>query len=413
VAAESGRHYAESDLHLAQDLADRAALAIDNARLYQASVRVAAERSAILTNMADGVIITDPQGRISYVNPAACTTLGLAETELMGMELTDLVESVGLEGAKGERLMPEGSALSTALQGETVRRVERRITRRDGSEVILQVSAAPLRVEGVGFAGAVSVFRDVTPERTLEVQKDAFLSAVAHDLKNPLAGIKTLTQMLERRAGRSEDPDFAKMREGLGRIDVTTNRLTAMVNELLDVTRMQMGRPVEMDRRPVDLVELVRRVSAEHQHTTGWHPINVTVHPPQIVGHWDASRLERVVANLLSNAIKYSPGGGEIRVTIAEEVCDGTRAAVLSVDDRGMGIPEADLPFVFDRFHRGRNVAGRIPGTGIGLSGAQFIVQEHGGRIRVESREGEGTTFTVILPVEGGGPHPSVRPPGS
>jgi signal transduction histidine kinase len=109
--------------------------------------------------------------------------------------------------------------------------------------------------------------------------------------------------------------------------------------------------------------------------------------------------MERVIRNMLDNAIKYSPAGGDIVVRADAEECGDGTWAVLAIQDRGIGIPAADLPFVFDRFHRGGNVAGRIAGSGIGLTGARQIVEQHGGAIAVESREGEGSTFTLRLPL--------------
>jgi signal transduction histidine kinase len=118
---------------------------------------------------------------------------------------------------------------------------------------------------------------------------------------------------------------------------------------------------------------------------------------PKLVGEWDELRLGRVIDNLLDNAVKYSPRGGSVKVSIGTAE-DG--AAVLSVSDRGEGIPESDLPHIFERFRRGQNVEGRIPGTGIGLAGVQRIVEQHQGTIAVASKVGVGTTFTIRLPLE-------------
>lgn len=120
---------------------------------------------------------------------------------------------------------------------------------------------------------------------------------------------------------------------------------------------------------------------------------------PELVGDWDRVRLERLVDNLLSNAIKYSPHGGDVVVTIRQARCHGGDWAVLAVRDQGIGIPAAEFGRIFERFHRGTNVAGRITGTGIGLASARQVAAEHGGSIAVESREGGGSTFTVRLPL--------------
>jgi signal transduction histidine kinase len=164
---------------------------------------------------------------------------------------------------------------------------------------------------------------------------------------------------------------------------------------VLDAARLQEGRPLELDRRPTDLVALARRAAAECQQTTGRHRIRCEAQVPRLVGRWDAARLERVLGNLLDNAVKYSPGGTEITLTVARSGA----TAVVAVRDRGVGIPAGDLPRVFERFYRGSNVAGRIGGTGLGLAGVKRIVEQHGGTIEVESVEGVGSTFTVRLPL--------------
>jgi signal transduction histidine kinase len=175
--------------------------------------------------------------------------------------------------------------------------------------------------------------------------------------------------------------------------------MAAQIEALLDVARLHAGRRLELKRRPTDLVALARAAAAEHQQTTEGHRICVEARETEVRGEWDAPRLERALGNLLSNAIKYSPEGGDITVSVGRER-DGEvgDCAVLRVRDEGLGIPAASQPRVFDRFRRGDNV-GRIAGIGLGLAGVRAIVEQHGGTIAVESREGEGSTFTVRLPL--------------
>jgi signal transduction histidine kinase len=147
----------------------------------------------------------------------------------------------------------------------------------------------------------------------------------------------------------------------------------------------------------MDLVALARRAVAEQQQTTERHTLHLEAPSTALVGDWDGRRLERVLSNLLDNAVKYSPDGGQVVVSVQRE---GDWAVVV-VRDRGVGIPEDDLPHVFERFRRGANVTGRIGGTGIGLAGVRAIVDGHGGTVHVDSQEGVGSTFTVRLLVEG------------
>jgi signal transduction histidine kinase len=157
-----------------------------------------------------------------------------------------------------------------------------------------------------------------------------------------------------------------------------------------------MGRRLDLNRHPTDLVELAREVAQERQQATERHTIRVEADGPRLVGLWDARRLGRVLDNLLDNAVKYSPDGGPIDVRLRRDGAWG----VIDVTDEGLGIPEADQRRIFERFQRASNVEQRIGGTGIGLASAWHIVDSHGGTITVRSQEGSGTKFTVRLPID-------------
>ena len=253
------------------------------------------------------------------------------------------------------------------------------------------------------FAAAVGVAianaRHHQREQQAIQARDDFLAAVSHDLKNPLAAIRGSVQMLERTLARGSTVPPERLRRSIQTISGAAVRMTALIDELLDVARLRMGQPLLLERSPTDLVALARQLAAMQQTATEHHQIVVEAAVPELVGTWDGRRLERVLENLLSNAIKYSPAGGEITVRLERDA--DTDMAVLSVRDRGIGIPAADLPYVFERFRRAANVLGRIEGTGIGLAAAGQIVHEHGGSVDLQSREGEGTVVTVRLPLAG------------
>jgi PAS domain S-box-containing protein len=240
------------------------------------------------------------------------------------------------------------------------------------------------------------LYRDA--QEAIRMRNELF-SSVSHDLKNPLTGIKGMAQLLRRQISRMDAPGKDRLIEGLSSIDATASRMTAQIDELLDLARLQMGQPLGINRRRMDLANLVREVAMEQKRTTERHHITVETTPSELIGNWDPVRLGRVIANLLANAIKYSPAGGEIRVTMSQEDRGGSPWAVLSVQDHGIGIPEADLPRVFEGFHRAGNVAAQIAGTGLGLTSARQIVELHGGTIEAASEEGIGSTFTVKLPL--------------
>ncbi|MBK9711024.1 MAG: GAF domain-containing protein [Kouleothrix sp.] len=251
-------------------------------------------------------------------------------------------------------------------------------------------------------AVAIDNARLYSEARSAVRARDDLLSIVSHDLQNPLQVIKSQAELLLRRAARAGTLDVEQATAGLVRINGETTKMNRLIGELLDLARLQVAQALDLDRQPIDLVALARRVAAERQQSTSLHAILVEAAAPELICHVDGVRLERLLDNLLSNAIKYSPGGGEVVVAVARER-DGGDWAVLTVRDRGMGIPADDLPRIFDRFHRGGNVAGKIGGTGIGLASARQIVVQHGGTISVASVEGQGSTFTVRLPLAAGG----------
>lgn len=228
--------------------------------------------------------------------------------------------------------------------------------------------------------------------------RDELFSIVSHDLKNPVATIKGFAQLLRRTINRADFPDKEQIVDGLARIDNTATRMTILINELLDIARLQIGRPLDLNLRETELVMLVHQVVNAHQQTTQKHSLTITVDIPEVRGMWDAIRLERVLGNLLTNAIKYSPEGGTIAVSIGHEGDAENGYALLSVQDEGIGIPGEDLPHIFDQFHRAKNVSEQIIGTGLGLASARKIIEQHGGSISVTSQEGGGSTFTIRLP---------------
>jgi signal transduction histidine kinase len=195
-------------------------------------------------------------------------------------------------------------------------------------------------------------------------------------------------------------PNTEPLVENATSIDSNATRMTAMIGELLDLARLQSGQSLRLDRRPTDLVGIVRQTVADYQQRTNRHRIRIETTERELMGSWDPVRVTRVFSNLLENAVKYSPKGGDIVVTVGYDP-HASDYAMFGIQDFGVGISEADLPRIFERFYRGANVVGRIAGTGIGLNGAYHIVQAHGGTIDVASQEGAGSTFTVRLPIMG------------
>jgi two-component system phosphate regulon sensor histidine kinase PhoR len=231
--------------------------------------------------------------------------------------------------------------------------------------------------------------------------RDEVLAGVSHDLAGPLARIRLYAELIQTEATSVEPASTA---EQLGqwsqRIVGATSMMKSIIQELIDVAHLQMGQALHLNCAETDLVTLVRRAVADHQPAGRRVLLEASV--PRLVGWWDAPRLGRVIANLLDNAVKYSPEGSEITVGVETAVEQETlESAVLTVADRGIGIPEHELPHIFERFYRGTNVADSTTGSGLGLAVARQIVEHHAGHMAVQHRPGGGTVVQVCLPLEG------------
>jgi signal transduction histidine kinase len=213
-------------------------------------------------------------------------------------------------------------------------------------------------------------------QRSLRTRDD-FLSSMAHDLRNPLTLIKLRAGLLHTEVARRGSVVPERLTSAATRILSATEEMGSMIDSLLDLVRSDMGQRPSLRRTEVDVGALARGVALDQQ---------------------QGARVRRVVRNLLLNAVKYSPEGGSVEVRVQQREVEGSGWAVLEVSDTGIGIPARDLPHLFERFFRGANVVGRIPGTGLGLFGARQIAEQHGGRIEVRSVEGQGSTFAVWLP---------------
>ncbi len=386
ITAESGRRFRPDDLALANALGERAAAAIDNARLYEEAQVAEARFRGLFEGVADAILVADVERRYVDANAAASGLLGYEREELLRLRVEDIVTDVPeWTEAEYSRYVSEGR-----WQGEL------ELSRKDGSTVPVEARATVVNLPtGQVFLSAV---RDVSARRALEREQQEFLEAVSHDLKNPLTAVRGQAQHLRRQLRRTSTVPLAKLTAALDAIEASATRMSAQLEELQDLARLRAGHPLELETAPTDLAALVRVAATDAQAATGHHRIRV-VAPAELWGSWDALRLRRVLDNLLGNAVKYSPGG-RIEVTVGEEARDGTRWAVVAVADEGIGIPAADLPHVFERYRRGGNVLGRIGGAGIGLAGSHQVVEQHGGTIRVASVEGQGSTFTLALPME-------------
>ncbi len=232
--------------------------------------------------------------------------------------------------------------------------------------------------------------------------RNALLFSVTHDLKTPLTAIQGNAQLLQMRIKRgtiSTEQDVQRLQQGLETIGSSVKKMRTMIDDLLDLAQLQAGQKLPIERREENFVELVQRIVQEQQATTTRHQLHFQTPVPELPVAMDRMRVERVVGNLLNNAIKYSPAGGEIATRLSQEHEEGSGWAVLELQDHGIGIPAADLPHIFEPFRRAENSKGKIQGTGVGLTSAAQIIEQHDGTITVQSEEGVGTIFTIRLPL--------------
>jgi signal transduction histidine kinase len=228
--------------------------------------------------------------------------------------------------------------------------------------------------------------------------RDAVLASVSHDLRNPLAAAKGYLQLLQRHLELDPEAPARTLSAGLTRTQHAVNRMQVMTDELVDAARLRSGYELVLRPGLADMLAVVVQVVDEQLATAGGHRIRVDCESSDLWVICDSGRISRVIANLLSNAVKYSPADSQILVELQRETDAACEWVVVSISDEGIGIPAEDLPCLFDRFHRGRNVSTQVGGTGLGLAGVRTIVEQHGGRVDVESEEGAGTTVQFRLP---------------
>jgi len=348
--------------------------------LEERLILVERERSqlrTVLEGMVEGVVLTDPTGRILVANDAFRRIFD-AQLPVEGRR--------PLETARVPALQ---DAIESALEADEP--LTREIALGGTQEKVIQASLAAIRERGA-TVGAVAVFHDVTELKRLERVRQEFVANVSHELRTPLTAIKGYAETL--RDGGLRDPETAA--EFVRVIHRHAERLRALIEDLLDLAAVEQGEArlkpaVVRARDVVAQAEGLVRPAAEARGQT--LAIDLPADLPDILA--DRDRLAQILINLLDNAVKFTPEGG--RVTLSAKMADGR--VVLAVRDNGVGIPPGDLPRIFERFYRvGRSRDRREGGTGLGLAIAKHLTQAMGGTIEVESVQGSGTTFRVSLP---------------
>ena len=343
------------------------------------------DEDALLDALDAGVLRIDRGLHIVMANRRAQTLLG-SESSLIGRSLMEAFMDPTVEGLAGQAW----KAPTRTATGEI------RSAGPDGPVLAVRAQTTPAR------AGTWLILEDVSELRRLQRIRTEFIDNLSHELRTPLTTVSLLAETLQREAEGVGEAIPSKMRERIAKIEVETGHLVQMVNELLDLSRiegggtLQMADGVDMSRLAADSAERLR-LFAERQGVT--FRIETPGGLARVRG--DAARLGQVVVNLVHNAVKFSPDGGEVVIRTA----DGDGQVVTSVEDHGIGIPRAARDRIFERFYkvdRARLRAEAGGGTGLGLAISCHVVEQHGGRIWVESEEGRGSTFSFALPVGDG-----------
>lgn len=360
--------------------------------------RLNAEWEAMMGQMGEAVLITDAAGTVRYLNAAARRMMGL-EVVAPGASIADVVQDVHLYERDGVMIPSADVSLVRAARGETITNLERIVERPDGTRLTVVINARQVRDPSGEVLGAVATMRDITVERELEEEKVVILAAVAHDIKSPLSTIKGVANLLQRRVERMnlDDDGRATLTGALQSIDAKSDQILGLIEAFMAAS--SQGEPGQsLNIGEVGVNDLVRSAVAPLQAATETHTFRVETLADEVRARWDGDLIARAVDNLLSNAVKYSPGGGEIGVSVRLESMNGQEGVLLQVQDEGVGIPQSQQRRLFQRYFRARN-AQSFSGTGLGLAGVKRVVDAHGGQISVVSREGQGTSVQVRLPL--------------
>ncbi len=345
---------------------------------------IAGEKSKIKTIihcMADGVLVTDHEGHVVLHNPALVRMLKMEISPTLGHALDD---GIGNDCWRGfVRRIRETREGSTVSQEVVV------------GELTLMAHIAPVRSEEGEVLGAVTVLRDISMLKAMDQMKSDFVAMVSHELRAPLSSVEQqLSVILAGILGEVNN----RQQEMLGRAKERTHALLALINDLLDLSKIEAGFVVQ-HKEPVQITEVLEKVVELLKPQAAAKNIALTLSLPEILPQvmMDRGNMEEVFINLVSNGIKYTPERGSVELFVRVQ---GSHLCA-EVADNGMGISSEDLPRVFDKFYRVKNAQTRkITGTGLGLPIVKRIVEAHLGTVEVESQPGNGSKFRVYLPLE-------------
>jgi PAS domain S-box-containing protein len=387
---------------LLQQVAEREQ-ALQELQEVEASLENLSRKNQLILNSAgEGIFGVNPQGKITFANPAAARILGYPIEELMGQSMYALLRHSRADGAPYEA--SESPIDATLREGTVQSKLEELFYRWDGSSFPVEYVSTPIQ-ERDCIIGAVVTFKDITDRRLVEQMKDEFVSVVSHELRTPLTSIRSTLGLL---ASGWLDNQPEKSRRMLEIASSNTNRLVRLLNDILDVERIKFGK-VPMDKTLCHGDELMLQSVDGMRAAAEKAGVRLSV-VPLVVDLWvDCDRIIQTFTNLLSNAIKFSPAGSTVSLTgqLRTQPNSNQPEVLFQVQDAGIGIPEDKLELIFDRFQQVDASSSRSHGgTGLGLTICREIIHQHGGTIWVESQLGQGSTFCFTLPIHSSQPEP-------
>jgi PAS domain S-box-containing protein len=391
------------EVHALVGMGTHIAAALAQARLHATIEKERTRLRAVLDQLPEGILIAETSGgAISYANPAAAQILGISAEEITRIPLHrhNWLRS-GIETTREGRPLPPWNFIAIrALSGETFTGKEATVLQPDGRRVVTLASCAPFYSERGLMTGAVIVLQDVTAQKTLEQHKNEFFSIANHELRTPITVIQGFAEILQLRAAQEQDFDKLSL-DALTNIAEQSHHLTHLIEEMLDISRIEQTQ-FKLDYTPCNLLSLLKRVFDSQSSVSRLHRFTFQLEGVQetdiVPAYLDEQRIVQVFNNLIGNAIKYSPRGSAIEIGLKHTV-ERPQEVLIWVKDRGIGIASEDIPHIFKRFHRARNVDRSHSGFGIGLYLVKEVVTQHRGRVWVDSCEGEGSTFYVSLPL--------------
>ncbi len=393
------RKFSQDDINFLQAIANVLAEAIsrkraeeERERLLQEVRRRAAELDAIITSIADGVVIFGLEAEVLLVNPALEKMLGYTPA-LRELPLAERLVQLRIETPEGKPFPTEDLPVSRALHGETVQGVVM-VTHPDPEKVAwISASGAPVRTADGRLLGAVVTLTDITPIRQLQEQRAKYILGISHGLRTPLTVIQGQAELLLEALQRADLN--SRMRRSAESVIASARRMSVMLRDLVDLTEIEAGKPLKLNRMPVDLRSFVLDLRDRMAGLLEAERIRMEAPARLPRVSVDPDRLERILINLLSNALRYSVPGTE--VTVALSCRNGE--VITSVRDCGMGIPADEIPLLFQPYRRAMVARRPEERLGLGLYITKGLVEIHGGRIWVESELRKGSTFSFSLPV--------------